>query len=241
VTGDNLTSRLATALWNRRHPQWAAGHPDQLSPRLQVTPRVVPRYVRDSLAVRTAALRPDRRPWITRDALDLLDELLLPSDRGIEWGSGGTTAWFAERIEHLTSVEGSPHWHDGLRAQLDSAHVANVDLRLVSFDELGHDTPQHRSAYVGAAPELTSGSLDLAFVDGEYRDECALRAIELLRPGGLLVIDNIETYLPSTTRSPWSVPAPATPRWQQLAERTAGWRRIWTTNGVWDTAIWFVP
>jgi predicted O-methyltransferase YrrM len=241
VSGGNLTSRLATSWWNRRHPQWAAGRPGELSPRLEITPRVVPRYVRDSLAVRAEALRPDRRPWITRDALEVLDAMLRPSDRGIEWGSGGTTPWFASRIEHLTSVEGSSQWHAGLRAELDARRVDNVDLRLVAADDLGHDTPEHRAAYVGAAPEIEPGSLDLAFVDGEYRDACALRALDLLRPGGLLVLDNAETYLPSTTRSPWSVPAPATPRWQELVDRTAGWRRIWTTNGVWDTAIWLVP
>jgi predicted O-methyltransferase YrrM len=241
MTGANLTSRLATALWNRRHPQWAAGRPGELAPRLEITPRVVPRYVRDSLAVRAEALRPDRRPWITRDALELLDGLLRPTDRGIEWGSGGTTTWFAARIEHLTSIEGSPQWHAGLQSELDVRRIGNVDLRLVSAEDLGHGTPEHRSAYVGAVPDVEPGSIDLAFVDGEYRDECALRALDLLRPGGLLVLDNAETYLPTTTRSPWSVPAPATPRWQELVERTAGWRRIWTTNGVWDTAIWLVP
>jgi predicted O-methyltransferase YrrM len=218
-----------------------ARRPDRLSPQLQVSPRVIPRYARDSLAVRAAALRPDRRPWITRDALAALDELLRPSDRGIEWGSGGTTAWFAARIQHLTSVEGSPRWHAGLRDELDAHRVGNVDLRLVSSDALGHDTPEHRAAYVGAAPELEAGSLDLAFVDGEYRDDCALRALELLRPGGLLVVDNVETYLPSTTRSPWTIAEPATDRWREVLERTARWRRIWTTNGVWDTAIWIAP
>lgn len=239
MSGTNLTSRLATTIWNRRHPQWAAGHPDRLSPHLEVTPRVVPRYVRDSLAVRAGTLGSQRRPWITRDALEILDDLLLPTDRGLEWGSGGTTAWFAERVEHLTSVEGSPQWYGSLRAELDAQRVDNVDLRLVSFDQLGYDTPEHRAAYVDAAPELEAGSIDLAFVDGEYRDGCALRALDLLRPGGVLVLDNAETYLPTTTRSPWTIEAPATPLWQELLDRTSGWRRIWTTNGVWDTAIWF--
>jgi predicted O-methyltransferase YrrM len=243
VTPPTLTSRLATSLWNRRNPQWAAGRPGHLPPHLDVGARDVPRYLRDSLAVRAAALRPPRRPWITRDALTILDQLLRPTDRGIEWGSGGTTAWFAERIEHLTSIEGSPQWHASLRAELDAGRVGDVDLRLVSSDDLGYETPEHRSAYVGAVPEIAPASLDLAFVDGEYRDGCALRALDLLRPGGLLVVDNAETYLPSTTRSPWRVDAPATPRWQEFAERTdrEGWRHVWTTNGVWDTAIWWAP
>lgn len=62
---------------------------------------------------------------------------------------------------------------------------------------------------------------------------------ELLRPGGVLVLDNAETYLPTTSRSPWNSTAPATPEWQRFVDLSADWRCVWTTNGVWDTAIWF--
>ncbi|RYY49371.1 hypothetical protein [Aeromicrobium sp. Leaf291] len=236
-----VTSALATSVWRRRHPQWAAGRPGHLAPTLQLRPRTLPRTVADALSTRWAARRADKPPWITADALEALDELLLPDDRALEWGSGGTTLWLAQRLAAVTSIEGARAWHDDLAARLRTERITNVDLHLVPFDELGYETPEHEAAYVGAVPELEPESLGLVLVDGEYRDRCALRALSLLRPGGLLVLDNAETYLPSTTRSPWHVSRPATTPWAEFAERTGGWRRLWTTNGVWDTALWIKP
>lgn len=236
-----LTSELATRLWRRRHPVWAEGRPGHTMPELRLRPRTLPRTVADAAATRLRARGASKPPWLTADATRLLDELLLPEDHALEWGSGGTTLFLAPRVARLTSVEGARPWHDDLAARLATAGTTNVDLRLVPFDELGYETPEHESAYVGAAPELETGSLGMVLVDGEYRDGCALRALDLLRPGGLLVLDNAETYLPSTSRSPWHVDRPATTGWQEFTERTRGWRRIWTTNGVWDTAFWFKP
>ena len=83
-------------------------------------------------------------------------------------------------------------------------------------------------------------SLDFALVDGVYRDNVALFLLPKIRSGGMLIIDNVNWYLPSLTTSPASLrlpAAPATAAWEQVAAELAGWRRIWTSNGVWDTAI----
>ena len=61
-----------------------------------------------------------------------------------------------------------------------------------------------------------------------------------IRLGGMLIIDNVNRYQPSLTMSPASPrppAAPATAGWEQAAAALAGWRRIWTSSGVWDTAI----
>jgi predicted O-methyltransferase YrrM len=138
-------------------------------------------------------------------------------------------------------VEGFDEWYEPVARRLAERGVDNVSLHLASADELGYESDAHREAYVGAHPDLEPGSLDFVFVDGEFRDHCALRALTLLRAGGLLLLDNAETYLPSTSRSPWRVEAPATPGWERFAEETRDWRCVWTTNGVWDTAIWIKP
>jgi len=211
------------------------------TPSLHLSARTAPRYLYDSLTIKVRAKVGEPGPWITEDAKTLLDQLLRRTDRGLEYGSGGTTWFFAARVGFLYSVEGFDHWYDPLAKRLADWGVANVSLDLVSATELGYESDAHRDAYVGAHPEIEPGSLDFVFVDGEYRDACALRALTLLRPGGLLVLDNAETYLPSSSRSPWRVDVPATPGWERFAEQTRDWRRVWTTNGVWDTAFWFSP
>lgn len=228
-------------MWRRRHPEWARGKPDQEQPHVRMPAARLPRYLAERTSLQVRARVRGREPWITAQARELLDQLLRPTDVVLEFGAGSTTPWFATRVASVFSVEGVERWHDELREQLRRDRITNVELRLVSAARLGYETPEHRSAYAGAFPELAASSLDLVFVDGEYRDACALRALDLLRPGGLLVLDNADTYLPGPTRSPWHVSAPATPQWREFVERTAGWRTIRTTNGVWDTQLWFKP
>jgi predicted O-methyltransferase YrrM len=237
----NLTSRLAEAIRSRRYPELTANDPDRLQPHVEITPSALPRYAFDRFAIRARDAVRGRQPWLTADSLALLDELLRPTDRGLEYGAGGTTFWFAGRVEHLISVEGKQQYHGPLRQRLDEQRVTSVDLHLVPIETLGQDTVEHREAYINVRPDLAASSLDFVLVDGEYRDDCALRAVDLLRPGGLLILDNATTYLPATTRSPWRVDRPATSAWEKYLDQVADWRRVWTTNGVWDTVIWFKP
>jgi len=60
----------------------------------------------------------------------------------------------------------------------------------------------------------------------------------------MLVIDDVNRYLPSQTRSPASLEstsAPATATWERTAAALIQWRQIWTSNGVSDTAIFVKP
>ena len=134
------------------------------------------------------------------------------------------------------------HWHAALTDRLAKQGLDNVDLVLVSAEDLGYESPAHRDAYVNAHPQLAAASLDVVFVDGEYRDETALRGLTLLRPGGVFVLDNANAYLRSAkSRSPWQVHKAASARWEQFLLEVQGWHHVWTTNGVWDTAIWVKP
>jgi predicted O-methyltransferase YrrM len=90
------------------------------------------------------------------------------------------------------------------------------------------------------AQSLGTESIDFALVDGLYRDHVSLALLPKIRPGGVLVIDNVNRYIPSLTRSPGSLrppAAPATAAWEQVTAALMAWRQIWTSSGVWDTAI----
>ena len=58
---------------------------------------------------RTELLLYERRhpdlPWLTREAVDFLASWLQPSDHGLEWGSGRSTVWLAQRVSRLVSIE----------------------------------------------------------------------------------------------------------------------------------------
>lgn len=217
-------------------------HPEREIPHIELRLRDLPQLGVDKVnAVLYRRHSPGETPWITRDAIEILEGLIRPTDVGVEFGAGGSTIWFARRCARVSSVDGFPHWHDPLKAGIEKLGITNVRLELASADELGYETDAHRAAYVGAFPDIEPESLDFVFVDGEYRDECTRRGLALLKPGGLFILDNANSFLPSKARSRWKVSGPASPGWAEIQETIQGWRTIWTTNGVWDTAMWWKP
>jgi predicted O-methyltransferase YrrM len=201
-----------------------------------------PRYVRDrTRQMIYERVHPDD-PWLTPAAIRLLSTLLRPADRGAEFGSGRSTSWFAARVAALTSVEHDPRWHEAVTAALKDRGLTNVEYILATEDQ-----PMERggeSAYARAALAFPDATLDFALVDGHYRDYSAKFILPKLKSGGMLIIDNVNWYLPCTSKAPNSRTAalgPATSVWAEVWQELTGWRTIWTSSGVWDTAIFIKP
>ena len=205
--------------------------------RFHLTPRYVGNRIRDLVYQRVHPTD----PWLTPEAVRLLATLLHPTDRGAEFGSGRSTLWFAARVAELTSVETNARWHEAVTRQLKERSVDNVDYILVPED---HPAENGDGPYAKVALTFPDASLDFALVDGYYRDYTAKYIMPKVKPGGLLIIDNINWHLPCQSKAPGTRPAelgPATSTWAELGQALAAWRTIWTSNGVWDTAIFFRP
>jgi predicted O-methyltransferase YrrM len=213
-----------------------AGRPPLLQPHR------TPRYVYN----RTRQMRYERShpdaPWLTPAATRLLGGLLRPADRGAEFGSGRSTVWFASQVAALTSVEHDAQWHETISARLKDRGLDNVEYILALEDQ-----PMERggeSAYARTALGFADDSLDFALVDGHYRDYSAKFILPKLRPGGMLIIDNVNWYLPCASKAPNSRSAetgPVTAVWAEVWRQLQDWRTIWTSSGVWDTAIFIRP
>jgi predicted O-methyltransferase YrrM len=203
-----------------------------------LTPRYVFNRTRQMLYERA---HPDD-PWLTPAAIRLVSTLLRPADRGAEFGSGRSTLWFAARVAALTSVEHDERWHEVVSATLKDRGLDNVEYILAPEDQ-----PMERggeSAYARAALALPDASIDFALVDGHYRDYSAKFIMPKIKPGGMLIIDNVHHYLPCQSKSPNSRTVrlgPATEVWAAVWRELAEWRTIWTSSGVWDTAIFIKP
>ncbi len=193
-----------------------------------------PRYIFDRVALAWSQRAHPDAPWLTSAAVDILNSWLHPTDTGFEWGSGRSTLWFAKRVAHLTSVEHDHNWYDLLSRQLTGPLADKVQYL--------HRCPGRD--YFKAIDTIQPYTLDFVLVDGENRDHCALAAIPKLRPGGYLIIDNINWYLPGCSHAPASrryADGPASALWREFATIVSSWRMIWTSNGVTDTAFWTKP
>jgi predicted O-methyltransferase YrrM len=200
-----------------------------------------PTYVKDRIAEVYYQKTHPGYPWLTRKANDILESYLRKTDKGLELGSGRSTIWLAQRVGTLVSVEHHEAWHAKVRTMLDDARATNVEylLKPMEGDEA---SPDH--AYVRVVEGMPPESLDFVLVDGVYRDWCALRARAAIRPGGIMIIDNVNWFLPSDSRSPasrYNADGPQGERWMEVDQALSDWRRIWTSSGVTDTAIYFKP
>ena len=193
-----------------------------------------PRYIYHRLSLSLYQWRYPDAPWLVREMVDILEQWLKPTDRGIEWGSGRSTIWFAARVGSLVSVEHDAVWYERVRAELKHKGLQNVEYHLCE------DEADYRRVVKTLSPE----SFDFCLVDGIARDDCALAAVSLIKPGGIIVVDNCNCYLPTNSRSPYSRRPEQgcyTEKWSTYLDQVREWRHIWTSDGVCDTGLWMKP
>jgi predicted O-methyltransferase YrrM len=167
---------------------------------------------------------------------------LKPDDVGLEWGSGRSTVWLAQRAEHLISIEHNDYWFDRVKKTLCDKGADNVELLYAPLEEKDKGQPE----YVRVAAKQPRASLDFVLVDGRLRDQCTEIALQLLKPSGMLIIDDAARYIRHPYCCPQSVMAQnghPSQLWAKIATEleTIGARSIWTSDGVTATVFYIMP
>lgn len=205
---------------------------------------LTPRYVTDRLKLWAYERSNADAPWLTQEMISILENWLRPGDIGLEWGSGRSTAWIASRIGHLTAVECDSEWSKRVQQMLlEKGLAGKVSYRPIP---VRGDGPASEEPYVMVAAELEAESLDFCLIDGDLRGACAEAALAKIKPGGCLIVDNVERYIPRErkTSSPNArsmADGYGSDTWQRVHGHLQEWRCIWTSNGVTDTALWVKP
>lgn len=145
-------------------------------------------------------------PWLTVGAILALEKVVfrgyLPTDPQprtvLEFGSGGSTIFFARLAEHVRSYESDPEWTERMLVAL-KAHGVDEKVRLECHTTAG------LSEAVSALPD---NSFDILLVDhaadptitGRAQRRAfnrlphALVGLRKLKPDGWLVVDNYATH-----------------------------------------------
>jgi Methyltransferase domain len=127
-------------------------------------------------------------PWYTYPAIEFLKQFDFAETIVFEYGSGNSTRFWGNRAARVISVEDDEQWYESLVSGLPSncALIFEPDL--------------HK--YVDVIRQFAEG-FDIVVVDGPARGltrlKCARAAVDHLRPGGMIILDNSD-WLPESAR-----------------------------------------
>jgi len=128
-------------------------------------------------------------PWITIESFHHLLEIIKPEFRVFEWGSGGSTVFWARECASVISIEHNSEWIPRVQKMLDDRGL-EADLRYKRG--LPKEEKDRFKPYANMILKEPDNSFDLIYVDGEAssRGWCLNNAMLKLKPGGWIVLDN---------------------------------------------------
>jgi hypothetical protein len=135
-------------------------------------------------------------PWFSFAAIRVLQNSLNGTERVFEYGSGGSTFFFAHRSAQVLSVEDDPAWHGLVASKLARRGVTNAQV------ELHPMVDDERSTFLASSfsQRIRAAFWDVIVVDchcghnasqyGEIRPAALELAMTQLNPGGMIVLDD---------------------------------------------------
>jgi hypothetical protein len=125
-----------------------------------------------------------------------------------EYGTGGSTFFFAQRAKKVVSVEHYCDWYEKLKVHLSEARINNCELVLCPPEAPSVNKPgqikedygslhsEYRNIsfekYVKCIDHYADGDFDLVLVDGRSRVSCLFHAVQKIKINGYLMLDNSE-------------------------------------------------
>ena len=130
-------------------------------------------------------------PWISWPAIDFLDKNFFAEKKFFEWGTGGSTIFFASKGCFVTSIESNDQWLNKVRIHIKNKILPhNPRIRFIAAETKKIDLINQ---YVKSVRE--GSPWDIILVDGlsvDYtsRVDCVLEAKENIKENGLIIVDD---------------------------------------------------
>jgi hypothetical protein len=127
-------------------------------------------------------------PWYTYPAIEYLEQLDFRDRTVFEFGSGASTLFWGRVARRVVSVEDNEGWFESVSRE------APANCRVILETD------------VAGVPGVLAGTgeqFDVIVVDGPARGgtrlKCCRAAVQALRPGGLIILDNSD-WLPQSAK-----------------------------------------
>lgn len=117
-------------------------------------------------------------PWYVKPCLEWLEKLDLQGKRVFEYGLGDSTLWYKSKGAFTAGVDRDVSWCLKVGGALCQPLYFGYITAIEMFDPF-----------------------DIVVIDGDWRDDCTAYALDKLKPGGLLIVDNF--LQPSVEPNKW--------------------------------------
>lgn len=180
----------------------------------------------------------DELPWATYGAINWLTNHLTNEMSIFEWGSGGSTIFFAKRVKQVVTIEHDSLWYQQVTHTIERKAHRNILFRLVEPLQSNHVDEWYLSTgamytglsfeqYIKTIDDYPNGFFDIVVVDGRARPGCIKHAVSKIKNGGYLILDNSE-------RHEYKVGCDLLSEWKNV--------KIWGpgpySSSPWETRIW---
>jgi hypothetical protein len=119
----------------------------------------------------------DPIPWITYPALDFIRKRVTCDLTVFEFGSGGSTTWWANHVKNVVSVEHDRDWYERIKS-LQRSNVKIFHVELIYGGKYSCSTKEQFDKF------------DIIVIDGRDRVNCIKNSIDSLKPTGIIILDN---------------------------------------------------
>ena len=152
----------------------------------------------------------DRLAWINFPAIDFLNRVIKKDFRVFEYGGGGSTLFFLDRVEEVITVEHNPEWFEKLQEILSPAEKSrwtgslmlpekndnSEGLSISAPDDYYSSDVNYRDMnfrkYASSINKFPDDYFDIVLVDGRARPSCIKHAVNKIRSQGYLILDNAD-------------------------------------------------
>jgi hypothetical protein len=119
-------------------------------------------------------------PWYTYPAIEYLNSFNFTQLNVFEFGTGNSSLYWSSRAKSLVSVEDNLEWYE-----------------IVNKNKRNNQTVIHcseKEAYVNALAAQNT-DFDIIVIDGNHRLSCAIEAMKMIKPDGIILLDNSDRLI----------------------------------------------
>ena len=126
----------------------------------------------------------------------LIEIYLLPTHTMLEWGSGYSTLWYSQFVQHYYSIEHHKEWYNDVQKELQARGTSQVE-HVLSHVPDGHKgwpggfaegTLEQFQSYVHSSSSFGVGKFDRVLSDGRARAACLEYILPYLKPDSIVFV-----------------------------------------------------